>query len=75
MVRSHLYLNSWARIEELIYSLAGVEPVYSYNYKQYSGSCESAENLGWAEKIAKDDKLGVWNGNHQEPWDWRKSNK
>jgi endonuclease YncB( thermonuclease family) len=47
----------------------------SDEYKQYSGNCESAENLGWAEKIARDDKLGVWNGSHEKPWDWRKSHK
>jgi endonuclease YncB( thermonuclease family) len=54
---------------------AMVEAGMAYHYQQYSGNCESAENLGWAEKIARDDKLGVWNGNHQKPWDWRKVNK
>ncbi len=54
---------------------AMVEAGMAYHYQQYSGNCESAENLGWAEKIARDDKLGVWNGNHQKPWDYRKSNK
>ncbi|MGL5075861.1 MAG: thermonuclease family protein [Waterburya sp.] len=52
-----------------------VEAGMAYHYQQYSGNCESAENLGWAEKIAKDDKLGVWNGNHQKPWEFRKTNK
>ncbi|MGL5941133.1 MAG: thermonuclease family protein [Waterburya sp.] len=52
-----------------------VEAGYAYHYEKYSGNCESAENLGWAEKIAKDDKLGVWNGNHQKPWEWRSANK
>ncbi|MEO1672778.1 MAG: thermonuclease family protein [Cyanobacteria bacterium J06631_2] len=51
---------------------AMVEAGYAYHYQQYSGNCESAENLGWAEKIARDNKLGVWNGNHQKPWDYRK---
>ena len=54
---------------------AMVEAGMAYHYQQYSGNCESAENLGWAEKIARDDKLGVWSGNHQKPWDWRKGNK
>jgi hypothetical protein len=31
-----------------------VEAGYAYHYQQYSGNCESAENLGWAEKIARD---------------------
>ena len=52
-----------------------VEAGYAYHYQQYSGSCVSSENLGWAEEIAKDEELGVWNGNHQKPWEWRKANK
>ena len=54
---------------------AMVEAGMAWHYEKYSGNCESAENLGWAEKIAKDEKLGVWNGSHQKPWDWRKANK
>ena len=50
-----------------------VEAGYAYHYLQYSGSCKSVENLGWAEKIAKDERLGVWNGEHEKPWDYRKS--
>lgn len=60
---------------EIHLNTAMVEAGMAYHYQQYSGNCESAENLGWAEKIARDDKLGVWNGLHQKPWDWRKSNK
>ncbi len=60
---------------EIHLNTAMVEAGYAYHYQQYSGSCESAENLGWAEKIARDDKLGVWNGSHQEPWEFRKANK
>ena len=54
---------------------AMVEAGMAWHYEKYSDSCESAENLGWAEKIARDDKLGVWNGIHQKPWEWRKANK
>ena len=54
---------------------AMVEAGMAWHYQQYSGNCESAENLGWAEKIARDEKLGVWNGKHQKPWEWRKANK
>jgi endonuclease YncB( thermonuclease family) len=60
---------------EIHLNTAMVEAGMAYHYQQYSGNCESAENLGWAEKIAKDGKLGVWNGSHQKPWDWRKANK
>ncbi len=54
---------------------AMVEAGMAWHYEKYSGSCESAENLGWAEKIAKDEKLGVWNGSHQAPWLYRQANK
>ncbi|MEM7757128.1 MAG: thermonuclease family protein [Cyanobacteria bacterium P01_A01_bin.40] len=54
---------------------AMVEAGMAYHYKQFSDNCVSPENFDWAEKIARDDKLGVWNGNHQKPWDYRKSNK
>jgi endonuclease YncB( thermonuclease family) len=60
---------------EIHLNTAMVEAGMAYHYKQYSGNCESAENLGWAEKIAKDDKLGVWNGSHQKPWEFRLSRK
>ena len=52
---------------------AMVEAGYAYHYRQYSGNCESAENLEWAEKIARENKLGVWNGSHQKPWEFRAS--
>jgi endonuclease YncB( thermonuclease family) len=60
---------------EIHLNTAMVEAGMAYHYQQYSDSCESAENLGWAEKIARDDKLGVWNGSHQKPWEFRKANK
>lgn len=54
---------------------AMVEAGMAWHYEKYSGNCESAENLTWAEKIAREDKLGVWNGSHQEPWKWQKANQ
>lgn len=60
---------------EIHLNTAMVEAGMAYHYKQYSGTCESAENLGWAEKIARDDKLGVWHGSHQKPWEFRLSRK
>ncbi|MEM8677627.1 MAG: thermonuclease family protein [Cyanobacteria bacterium P01_G01_bin.67] len=60
---------------EIHLNMAMVEAGYAHHYQQYSGSFVSPENLDWAEKIARDDKLGVWNGNHQKPWQWRKANK
>lgn len=61
--------------QQIHLNTAMVEAGMAYHYQQYSGNCESAENLGWAEKIARDEKLGVWNGKHQKPWEFRASNK
>ena len=54
---------------------AMVEAGMAWHYERYSRNCESAENLGWAKKIARDNKLGVFHGNHQPPWDYRKSKR
>jgi len=61
--------------QQIHLNTAMVEAGMAWHYKRYSGNCESAENLVWAENNARDDKLGVWNGSHQPPWDWRKANK
>ena len=54
---------------------AMVEAGMAWHYEKYSDSCESAENLVWAEKIAREDKLGIWDGVHQPPWEFRASQK
>ena len=61
--------------QEIHLNTAMVEAGYAYHYEQYWGNCESPQNLVWAKEIARDEKLGVWNGNHQKPWDYRKSKK
>ena len=61
--------------QQIHLNTAMVEAGYAYHYRQYSGNCESAENLGWAEKIARENKLGVWNGSHQKPWEFRRKAK
>jgi endonuclease YncB( thermonuclease family) len=47
----------------------------AWHYKKYSKNCPSHEQLGWAEANAKKDKLGVFAGNFEPPWEWRKSHK
>jgi micrococcal nuclease len=47
----------------------------AYHYKQYSSNCPSREAIATAEDFAKDKKLGVWSGDYQKPWDYRRSNK
>ncbi len=47
----------------------------AYHYKQYSGNCPNKDVITYAEDDAKDKKLGVWSGNYEKPWDYRKHNK
>ena len=41
---------------------------YAVAYRKYSKKFVSQENL------AKKDKLGLWAGTFEMPWDWRKNN-
>ena len=41
---------------------------YAFAYRKYSKKFVSQENL------AKKDKLGLWAGTFEMPWDWRKNN-
>ena len=41
---------------------------YAVAYRKYSKKFISQENL------AKKDKLGLWVGTFEMPWDWRKNN-
>ncbi|MCA6572106.1 MAG: thermonuclease family protein [Pseudanabaena sp. M38BS1SP1A06MG] len=47
----------------------------AYHYAQYSNNCPNKERIVSAEAIAKDKKLGVWSGDYQKPWEYRKANK
>lgn len=47
----------------------------AYHYKQYSGNCPNKEAIAYAEDDAKKEKLGVWSGNYQKPWDYRKAKR
>ncbi|MCA6521761.1 MAG: thermonuclease family protein [Pseudanabaena sp. M051S1SP2A07QC] len=47
----------------------------AYHYKQYSSNCPSREAIAIAEDEAKSNKIGVWSGDYQKPWEYRKKNK
>jgi micrococcal nuclease len=47
----------------------------AYEYKRYSGNCPNKLAIGNAEKIAQGKKLGIWNGIHEKPWDYRKNQR
>lgn len=52
-----------------------VEKGLAYHYKQYSGNCLNKELIEDAEVKAKSKNIGVWSGDYQKPWDYRKSKK
>lgn len=44
----------------------------AYVYPQYVGDCWNGEVMKRAEAIGQEQKAGVWSGNYQRPWDYRK---
>lgn len=47
----------------------------AYLYAQYAGKCPNVVALRNGEAIAQSKKLGVWNGNYQKPWDYRRERR
>jgi endonuclease YncB( thermonuclease family) len=48
---------------------------YAWHYEKYSGNCPIRNEFADAQKLAQKENLGIWNGNPQPPWEWRKANK
>ena len=48
---------------------------YAWFYGQYKDNCSTKNELVMAEGLASEEGLGVWNGNHQPPWEFRSSAK
>ncbi|MDM3853855.1 MAG: thermonuclease family protein [Aphanizomenon gracile PMC649.10] len=46
----------------------------AYNYDRYK-NCPNQLAMGSGEAIAKSKKLGVWSGDYEKPWDYRKSKR
>ncbi|PPS42098.1 hypothetical protein B1A85_15685 [Chroococcidiopsis sp. TS-821] len=44
----------------------------AYVYQRYISGCFNAESMKEAEAIAVSKRIGVWSGNHEKPWDYRK---
>lgn len=47
----------------------------AYVYQRYVSGCFNAESMREAEAIASSKGIGVWNGNYEKPWDYRKRNR
>jgi endonuclease YncB( thermonuclease family) len=48
---------------------------YAWHYERYSDSCPIRGEFAIAQELAQKEGLGIWNGNPQPPWEWRKANK
>lgn len=44
----------------------------AYHYERYSRNCSDRSALETSEELAKSKKLGVWKGNYEKPWDFRR---
>jgi micrococcal nuclease len=45
----------------------------AYHYAKYSGNCGGRVAIWLAESHAQSNRLGVWAGGYQKPWDYRKN--
>jgi len=45
----------------------------AYHYAKYSGNCPHRDAIVTAEAIAQSNHVGVWGGNFQKPWEYRRA--
>jgi len=67
--------NDRGEFENLFVNGEMVRLGMAYHYKQFSSNCPNKEAIANAEDEAKSKKLGVWSGNYEKPWDYRRSHK
>ncbi len=48
---------------------------FAFHYARYSGSCPNKIAIENGEAIARQQKVGVWSGDYQKPWDYRKQQR
>lgn len=47
----------------------------AYGYERYKSDCPSWDAVRTSQEYAKSNKIGLWAGNYQKPWEYRKRNK
>lgn len=47
----------------------------AYGYERYKSDCPSWDAVKASQEYAKSNKIGLWAGNYQKPWEYRKRNK
>jgi endonuclease YncB( thermonuclease family) len=61
--------------QELFVNYEMVASGMAYHYERYSNSCPNREAIVEGERLAKSKRLGVWVGNDQRPWDYRRQQR
>lgn len=61
--------------EELFVNAEMVRSGMAFHYARYSNSCAGRSQIVDAENEARAKAIGVWNGIHEKPWDYRKNKK
>ena len=56
-------------------NLEMVRAGYAWHYERYSANCPSGQQFKLAQELAQEEKLGIWKGNPQPPWDYRKAQR
>jgi endonuclease YncB( thermonuclease family) len=47
----------------------------AYHYARYSKNCPHRDAIVSAEAIAQSNHAGVWGGDYEKPWDYRKTQR
>jgi endonuclease YncB( thermonuclease family) len=61
--------------EELFLNAQQVQDGLAYAYDRYAKNCSQFDIVKSVETEAKSNKVGVWSGSYERPWDFRKSQR
>lgn len=71
---AEVWINSAKSGTELVQSRM-ISAGMAYPYERYKDDCPSWEAVSSAQEYAKSNRLGVWGGNYQLPWEYRKEKR
>ena len=71
---AELYVKD-SRSSAIALNLQMIRDGYAWHYERYSKNCPSHQQFAIAQELAQKEGLGIWRGNPQPPWEWRKNNK
>ncbi len=71
---AEVWINSAEFGTELVQSRM-ISAGMAYGYDRYKSDCPSWEAVASAQEYAKSNRFGVWGGNYQLPWNYRKQKR